>query len=175
MKECGKCGFQNEDDAGFCGKCGAPCGRPGNAAAPGNPDAGAGTAVKCEKCQAENSPEAKFCGSCGAAVQGDDAWQAEWKAEGNKNLGAFPYVIAGLSFIPGIGIVFGIAAIIWGIFTARKGGPKLAFIGMCGILLSLLLFGSIYYFGLVRRTGVFADLRSKLTVTVAAGSATPAR
>jgi hypothetical protein len=37
----------------------------------------------------------------------------------NEKLGAFPYVISGLSFIPLVGIPFGIVALIWGITTKK--------------------------------------------------------
>ena len=34
-------------------------------------------------------------------------------------LGAFPYVLGGLSFIPAIGVVFGVSAITWGLVTKK--------------------------------------------------------
>ncbi len=172
MKECDKCKFSNEDDAGFCGKCGNPMPGPEGASATETAGSATETTIKCEKCGAENAPEAKFCGSCGAAISAvtaaDDSWQAEWKAEGSKELGAFPYVIAWLSFIPGIGVIFGVISIIWGILvTRKKGGPVLALIGIGGILFSFLLYGVLIHYVIVKRTGTFADLRSKLTVTTA--------
>ncbi|WP_221794676.1 hypothetical protein [Oceanobacter mangrovi] len=77
--------------------------------------------------------------------------------------GAFPYVIGGASFIPAIGIIFGIIAIIWGLVTKNPGGKKLAIIGACGIALSVILYGSLFYFGFVQRDGVYDDLRAKLS------------
>ena len=42
-----------------------------------------------------------------------------------KKLGAFPYVIGGgLSYIPLIGLFFGVVSIIWGLATDKKGGKK---------------------------------------------------
>jgi len=63
-----------------------------------------------------------------------------------EKLGAFPYVIGGVSFIPGIGIIFGIIAIIWGLVTKKLGGKKLAIIGACGISFSIILYVSLSYF-----------------------------
>ena len=77
-------------------------------------------------------------------------------------LGAFPFVIGGVSFIPLVGIVFGIIAIIWGLVTNKIGGKKLAIIGACGIGFSVLLYGSLYYSSFVQRGGVYDDLREKL-------------
>jgi hypothetical protein len=50
-----------------------------------------------------------------------------------EKLGAFPYVIGGLSFIPMLGVLFGVIAIIWGLVTKKLGGKKLAIVGACGI------------------------------------------
>lgn len=85
-----------------------------------------------------------------------------------EKLGTFPYVIGGVSFIPGIGIIFGIIAIIWGLVTKKLGGKKLAIIGACGIGFSVILYGSLFYFGFVQRGGVYDELRvelSKNTIT----------
>ena len=86
----------------------------------------------------------------------------------NEKLGVFPYVIGGVSFIPGIGIIFGIIAIIWGLATKKVGGKKLAIIGTCGIGFSIILYSSLFYFGFVQKGGVYDDLRiqlSKSTIT----------
>jgi hypothetical protein len=88
--------------------------------------------------------------------------------EEKEKLGTFPYVIGGVSFIPGIGIIFGIIAIIWGLATKKLGGKKLAIIGACGIGFSVILYGSLFYFGFVQRGGMYDDLRvqlSKSTIT----------
>jgi hypothetical protein len=89
-------------------------------------------------------------------------------SEEKERLGTFPYVIGGVSFIPGIGIIFGIIAIIWGLVTNKLGGKKLAIIGACGIGFSVILYGSVFYFGFVQKGGVYDDLRvqlSKNTIT----------
>ncbi|MCP3674699.1 MAG: type II secretion system protein G [Gammaproteobacteria bacterium] len=88
--------------------------------------------------------------------------------EKQEKLGILPFVIGGVSFIPGIGIFFGIVAIIWGLATKKLGGKKLAVVGACGIGFSVILYGALFYFGFVQRGGVYDDLRvqlSKNTIT----------
>ena len=83
--------------------------------------------------------------------------------EEQEKLGTFPYVIGGMSFIPLIGVIFGFISIIWGVGTKKFGGKKLAIIGTCGIGFSVLLYGSLFYFGFVQRGGVYDDLRAQLS------------
>jgi len=73
--------------------------------------------------------------------------------------------VGGLSFIPLIGVPFGIAAIIWGLVTGKIGGKKLALVGVAGIALTCLLYGGLLYFGLVQRGGIYDELRGKLAQT----------
>lgn len=80
----------------------------------------------------------------------------------HEKLSTFPFVLGGISFIPGIGIIFGIVAIIWGLITKREGGKKLAIIGGCGVGFSAVLYLALFYFGFVQRGGVYDDLRAKL-------------
>jgi hypothetical protein len=83
--------------------------------------------------------------------------------EEKDKLGTFPFVIGGISFVPGIGILFGIIAIIWGLVTKKLGGKKLAIIGACGIGFSVILYSSLFYFGFVQRGGVYDDLRAQMS------------
>lgn len=83
--------------------------------------------------------------------------------EEQEKLGAFPYVIGGISFIPALGVLFGVIAITWGLVTRKAGGRKLAIIGACGIGFSVLIYGSLFYFGFVQRGGIYDDLRVKLS------------
>jgi hypothetical protein len=53
-------------------------------------------------------------------------------------LGCVPYAIGGASFIPLIGVVFGIIAIVWSI--ARR-SSALTLLGICGILLRFYCMG----------------------------------
>jgi len=83
----------------------------------------------------------------------------------NEKLGAFPFVIGGLSFIPLIGVLFGVAAIVWGLCTSRVGARKLIVLGGAGISFTVLLYGGLFYFGFVQRGGVYDELRTKLAQT----------
>ena len=55
-----------------------------------------------------------------------------------QKLGPTPYIIGALSFLPGIGVMLGIIAIIWGLETKKKGGKIVASLGIAGNLLTLL-------------------------------------
>jgi len=69
------------------------------------------------------------------------------------------WVFGGLSFIPLIGVLFGIIAIIIGVAKKSK-GPAL--LGLCGILVTVVLYGGLYYFGFVQKGSVYDDLRTQL-------------
>jgi hypothetical protein len=69
------------------------------------------------------------------------------------------FVFGGLSFIPLIGVLFGLIAIVIGI-TQKLKGP--IFLGLAGILFSVILYGGLYYFGIVAKTGPWADLKAPL-------------
>ena len=77
-------------------------------------------------------------------------------------LGTFPYVIGGMSFIPLIGVAFGLVAVVWGLLTKKAGGKRLAGIGAGGIGFTFVLYGSLFYFGMVQRGGVYDELRVQL-------------
>lgn len=85
--------------------------------------------------------------------------------DNNQKLSGFPYIIGGLSFIPLIGVLFGIVAIIWGLVTKKTGGKKLAIIGALGIVSTIVIYSAIFYFGFIKRGGVYDDLRIKLAQT----------
>ena len=69
-------------------------------------------------------------------------------------------VFGGLSFFPGLGILFGIVAIVIGAVRRSK---TAIFLGIGGILFSVVLYGGIFYFGFVANTGIFANLKIRLT------------
>lgn len=69
------------------------------------------------------------------------------------------WVFGGLSFIPSIGVLFGVIAIIIG---AKKKNKGQIFLGITGILVTVILYGSLYYFGFVAKTGPYADLKIQL-------------
>lgn len=80
----------------------------------------------------------------------------------SEKLGIFPFVIGGMSFIPLLGVLFGIIAIIWGLATKKFGGKRLAVIGLGGISFTILIYSALFYFGFAQRGGVYDDLRVKL-------------
>ena len=51
--ECSGCGFENPDQARFCGGCGKEMGK-----------------LECAQCGAENPPGSRFCTACGEALAG---------------------------------------------------------------------------------------------------------
>ena len=69
------------------------------------------------------------------------------------------WIFGGLSFIPLLGVLFGIIAIIIGIIKKIKGQ---VFLGIAGILFTIILYGGLFYFGFVAKTGIYADLKVKL-------------
>ena len=87
-------------------------------------------------------------------------------SEKPEKLSGLPFVVGGLSFIPLIGVLFGIVAIVWGLVTRRPGGRKLALVGAGGIAFTILLYGGLFYFGFVQRGGLYDDLRAKLAQSV---------
>ena len=78
-----------------------------------------------------------------------------------KRPSTLAYIIGGMSFIPLIGVLFGIISIIWGFATSKTGGKRIAFMGLAGICLTIVLYGALFYFGFVQRGGVYDDLRKK--------------
>ena len=84
----------------------------------------------------------------------------ENKQENNKEVGCLGYVIGGMSFIPLIGVLFGIIAIVWG-FAIKH--TKLKIVGACGIAFTVILYSALGYFGFVQEGGVYDDLRGELT------------
>ena len=84
------------------------------------------------------------------------------QAQAQDRLGAFAYVLGGLSFIPAIGVVFGASAITWGLVTRKRGGRRLACIGAAGIACTVVVYGALFYFGFMQRGGVYDDLRLKM-------------
>jgi hypothetical protein len=83
-------------------------------------------------------------------------------SEKTQKLGTFPFVVGGLSFIPGIGIPFAIAAIIWGLVSKKEGSKTLARMGAGGLVLSCLIYGGLFYFGFVQRGGIYDEMRTQL-------------
>ncbi|MCJ7503829.1 MAG: hypothetical protein MUP80_12320 [Acidobacteriia bacterium] len=83
-----------------------------------------------------------------------------------QRVGNFAYVIAGLSYVPLLGALFGVIAIIWGLTSRKCGGKRVAAIGAGGIGFTLLVYGALFYFGFIQRGGVYDELRGKLAQTM---------
>lgn len=73
------------------------------------------------------------------------------------------YVVGGLSYIPLVGVIFGVSSIIWGLTTKRAGGKKLSWIGLGGIVFTIVLYGSLAYFGSMK-DGPWGSLRKRMAV-----------
>ena len=82
-----------------------------------------------------------------------------------EKLGTGPFVIGGLSFIPLLGVFFGVVSIIWGLVTKKQRGKLLAVVGGCGIVFTIIIYGALFYFGFMKRGGIYDDLRSDLAKT----------
>lgn len=76
-----------------------------------------------------------------------------------KGPGCLAYVIGGMSFIPLIGVLFGLVAIIWGLWAKSV---KLAIVGVCGIAFTIILYTGLWYFGFQQQGGIYDDLRSQM-------------
>ena len=76
--------------------------------------------------------------------------------------GCFTYAIGGASFIPLIGIVFGIISIVIGI---TKNIKPLIILGLSGIVFTIIIYGSIFYFGFSQRGGVYDQMRTQMAVS----------
>jgi len=84
-----------------------------------------------------------------------------------KPAGCLGFVIGGMSFIPLIGVFFGIIAIIWG-FSIKN--TKLKIVGFAGILFTIIVYSSLGYFGFVQKGGVYDELRANLAKTTLTGA-----
>ena len=85
----------------------------------------------------------------------------------DQKAGCITYGIGGASFIPLFGVLFGIISIVIGIV---KKIPMLIFLGVGGILVSVLLYGSLFYFGFYQRGGIYDNLRKRLAITMLNGA-----
>ena len=83
------------------------------------------------------------------------------KHDTQPRVSKIPYVLAGVSFMPLIGIPFGVLAIIFGAIQKTK-GPII--LGASGILLTILLYGSLFYFGFVAKYGPYYEMKKQVTV-----------
>ncbi|WP_163930951.1 type II secretion system protein GspG [Paraferrimonas sp. SM1919] len=80
----------------------------------------------------------------------------------SQSSGCLGFVIGGMSFIPLFGVLFGIIAILWGV---KANNSKLKYVGSAGILFTVIIYGSLGYFGFVQKDGVYDELRASMTKT----------
>ncbi|MEO8998449.1 MAG: hypothetical protein ABI227_03945, partial [Rhodanobacter sp.] len=72
------------------------------------------------------------------------------------------YAFGCASFVPLLGVVVGIVAIVIGLGSRKRGGRLLALLGAGGIAFSVILYGSLFYFGFMQRGGVYDGLRVQM-------------
>jgi hypothetical protein len=123
--------------------------------------------VICPQCKQENLPTRSTCIKCGTTLSGVPLKNnLKGEVSVNKdNLGFIPYIFGGLSFIPLCGVPFGVISIIWGLISKKRGSKILVIIGGLGIAVTIILYGSLYYFGFIQRGGVYDSLRENLAET----------
>jgi hypothetical protein len=80
-----------------------------------------------------------------------------------QEIGWIAYVCGGLSFIPCLGVPFGLAAIVLGVL---KNSRRVIVLGACGIAFTVVLYGGLFYFGMYQRGGIYDKLRAQLAVTM---------
>ena len=80
-------------------------------------------------------------------------------AKGDNSPGCLGFVIGGLSFIPLVGVIFGIIAIVWG-YSVKN--TTLKVVGSLGIAFTIILYSSLGYFGFVQEDGVYDELRQEM-------------
>lgn len=80
-----------------------------------------------------------------------------------EKVGPGPFVLGGLSFIPILGAPLGAIALVWGLISRKRGAKWAAALGAAGILFSVVLFGSGYYF--VRRGGPMKEVWNQMAVS----------
>jgi hypothetical protein len=79
-----------------------------------------------------------------------------------QRLGTAPFVVGGISFVPGLGILFGLIAIVWGLTSRKENANKLALLGLGGLIFNIVIYSALFYFAFGKRGGVYDDLRAQL-------------
>lgn len=142
------------------------------------------SAWSCPACESSNAPQSVKCRACGCSADASASEIAAARqraarpgaapyasptsavlqpgADEREKPGALPYVIAGLSYIPLLGVLFGIVAMIWGMTTSKARGGVVAAIGAGGIAFTVLGYGALFYFGFQQRGGVYDDMRAQM-------------
>jgi hypothetical protein len=74
-------------------------------------------------------------------------------------------VFSAFSFIPLIGLFFGGISIIISLFNFKR-FKSLFIIGLSGILFTIIIYSTLYYFGFKKRGGVYDELRTSMNITL---------
>jgi len=74
----------------------------------------------------------------------------------------FSYVIGGMSFMPLIGVPFGIIAAVWGLTKWNKGGKLLVLIALVGISITPITYGILGYFAFDEVGGTYDKGRANI-------------
>ncbi|KAF0094841.1 MAG: hypothetical protein E1N59_1576 [Puniceicoccaceae bacterium 5H] len=90
--------------------------------------------------------------------------QAQPVEEEQESLGCL-YALGGVSFIPLVGVPFGLASIIIGMCSSKRGAKWAALLGLLGILCTVALYSGLFYFGFVQKGGVYDSLKAKMAQT----------
>jgi hypothetical protein len=80
-----------------------------------------------------------------------------------KQVGWVAYVCGGLAFIPCLGVPFGLVAIVLGVMRKTR---MLVILGISGIAFTFILYGGLFYFGMMQRGGMYDHLRAQMAVTM---------
>jgi len=84
----------------------------------------------------------------------------------SNTLGVVSVLFGILSLVPLVGIPSSIIAIVTGIMDIKKNKSRLGKIGLVlgilGLLITIVLYGGLFYLGFVQRGGIYDDLRIKL-------------
>ncbi|MEM6711684.1 MAG: type II secretion system protein GspG [Pseudomonadota bacterium] len=85
-------------------------------------------------------------------------------AEKAERIGVAAFVVAGMSFVPLLGVLPGFVALLWGIFSKRRGSSIVAILGLVGISVTVGLYGYLFY--MTSKDGVFSEMRTQLAQTL---------
>jgi hypothetical protein len=62
----------------------------------------------------------------------DQATETSSRLARDNTIGPFAYVVAMMSIMPGLGIILGPIAVVWGLSALKRGGKMVAVIGALG-------------------------------------------
>jgi hypothetical protein len=72
------------------------------------------------------------------------------------------YILGFCSFIPVAGVVIGVIAIVFGALKFKAGGWKVVLLGVMGILFTIILYASIFFFALSGKNSMLDEVHRKM-------------